>query len=280
MAGWAHHNSGLRWAVAWALVASGGAGLTVGSAQEDPDGPRPAVRRRDPQRVQQRLDELIEQGASEDDPRVQKLRGVLQRLQESGDRPGRRSRKSGGHRRYSPEALLQFVEAHDALRELLAVNPDGTPVPPERLQHRLRRFGRQLSEIMDAFEAGDPQRGEKMIASATIQYAIGQKLHDYHQRSDGDVRKAQLRDELAALVEQRVAIELEVEALKLSGLRQRLERQEQRLDHDRERQSEIVAKKLDLLLSGKPPGPRRGWRHDGGGDDPPAGDPAPAPPAP
>ncbi|MCH7873550.1 MAG: hypothetical protein IID33_17775 [Planctomycetes bacterium] len=60
-----------------------------------------------------------------------------------------------------------------------------------------------------------------------------------------------MQTELEDLVRKHVDVDLEVQALKLVSLRQRLSKQETRLARDRQRKDELVAKKLDRILSGK-----------------------------
>ncbi len=64
------------------------------TAQGRGEGPPPRGERgprRSPERIQQRIDDLIEEGVAEDDPRIQRLRRMLGWMEE-GDGPPRDGR--------------------------------------------------------------------------------------------------------------------------------------------------------------------------------------------
>ena len=231
-------------------------GLPVASAQDEQDGPprRERLKRNGPQKIQQRIEKLREEGVPEDDPRIVRLEKMLQFAEEEAPRDGMgrfgdgTGPRIGGPRHHSPQEIQAFVEKHPELRDLLEPPGDeGAPGRPKMMQ----RSQRQISEIMTAMDEGRNQLAGALIDRAKLQLAIGKKLREYHQAAD-DSDKTRARGELATLVRQQVQVGLAVEDLKLQGLRDRLAQQEARLAEDRTRQEELAAKKLEHLLSKKP----------------------------
>ncbi len=244
---------------------------STASAQEpDDDAPRRERRRmRRPEKIQQRIDGLIEEGVPEDDRRIQRLRRMLEWMEQEGW-PGERGPRGPlgrgpgdfGPRHYSPEEMMEFIEQHPELHRLMMMSPDGREASPKMLRRNLRRSGRQISEIMTAMEEGHPDLADVMIESAKIQFAIRGRVREYHEAPEDSSERELLRDELAELVQKQVATDLAVQGLKLVSLRERIADQEARLAKDRARVDELVAKKLERLLNGKGkrPGPR--GRHE------------------
>lgn len=239
----------------------------VVSAQErDEDAPRRGRRKAPrPERLQQRIDQLLEEGVSEDDSRVHRLQRLLEWMEQEGEpqEKGRRRLRGPrggefGPKRYGPEEMMEFVEQHPELRELMMTPPEGQESSPQVLRRNVRRSGRQISEIMSAVEEGYGDLAEALIGNAKIQFAVRRHLRQYHQAPEESSQREPLRDELRDLVRKQVDADLVVQGLKLVSLRQRLAEQEARLASDGLRRQELVDKKLERLLSGK--GERSGRR--------------------
>ena len=239
-------------------------------AEEQADR-RPGRRRmRNPEMIQERIDEMLERGIAEDDPRIERLRRMQEAI-EQGEFRGRRGVGEGqrdrpgqdrfrNRARFGPQEIREFVDQNAELRELFSTMPDGSAAPPEHLNRNLRRFGRQISEIIAALEEGKQALSELMIASAGNQFAIAQKLREYREVSGESASKQVMHAELKELVGKQVEIELGVEALRLQDLRVRLAEQEQRLSRDRRNQDELTDKRLDRLLTRGLERERRGGR--------------------
>lgn len=272
------------------VFAVAAAGLMVWSsnsvAQEfDDDGPRGERRgRRGPEQIQQRIDQLREEGVAEDDPRLERMEKMLERMQQGDLRNDRRRGRGGppgfdglggvGPRQYNPEEMMEFVEQHAKLRKLLMGSSKGEGASPEFLRRAVRRSGRQISEIMAATEAGQEDFANVLIANAGIQFQIRERIRVYHSSPKESAERGLLRDELADLVRRQVSTDLVIQEFKLAGLRDRLAKQEARLAKDHSRQEELASRKLERLLSGerwrmregdRPPRPSDGRRGRGRG---------------
>ena len=232
-------------------------------AQEpDEDGPRrERRRRRGPEQLQQRIGQLREEGAAEEDTRIRRMEQILERMQQGAPRNDRRRGRTGrpsfdgfdgfGSRQHSPEEMLEFVEQHAKLRKLLMGSSESEGASAEFLRRAVRRSGRQISEIMTATEEGQEDFAKVLIESAGIQFQIRERIGAYHSAPKESAERDLLRDELGNLVRRQVATDLVVQEFKLGALRERLARQETRLAKDRNRQEELASRKLERLLSGE-----------------------------
>ncbi len=250
-----------------------------GTSAQDPDerAPRRERRRmRSPDRIQERIDRLIEEGVSEDAPRVQRLRRVLERMEEGGwggDRDGSRDRgrrrRQGrgfgdfGPNQYSPQEIEEFVGQHPELQRLMMMSPDGRDASDDTLRRNLRLSSRQIAEVMTAMDEGQGELADVLIENAKMQFQIRERVRKYHESSEGSSERQFLRDELAGLVRKQVAVDLVVQEYKLRNLRERLTDQEARLAKDRNRQDQLADKRLERLLS-QDRERREGWRQPRG----------------
>lgn len=238
-------------------------------AQEgDEDAPRRGRQKAArPERLQQRIDKLLEEGVSEDDSRIQRFQRLLEWMEHEGDPQEtgrRRPRGLGGDafgpKRHSPDEMMEFVEKNPALRELMMTLSEGEEPSSKVMRRNVRRSGRQISEIMSAADEGHGDLVQALIDNAKIQFAVRRYLREYHQAPEESSAREPLRDELKGLVRKLVDADLVVQGLKMVSLRQRLAEQEARLASDGLRRQELADKKLERLLSGK--GDRSG-RHGG-----------------
>ncbi len=255
------------------------------TAQEPAKGPPPRGergQRRSPERIQQRIDKLIEEGVPDDDPRIHRLRRLLGCMVQ-GDGPPRGSRggpPGRGPGRFGPdqrgmEEMMDFVKQHPELQRLMMMSNDGREASPRVMQRNVRRSARQISEIMTATEEGNHELADALIESAKIQLTIRERARQYRRAPVDSSERGVMRTELEDLVRKQVDIDLMVQELKLVSLRQRLGKQEARLAKDRQRKDELVAKKLERILSGKRerssrrerPGPRDRRRRPRGFDE-------------
>ncbi len=235
---------------------------TLAAQEPDDDGPRPERRgRRGPEQLRQRIEQLREEGLADDDPRLERMEQMLERMQQGNFRNDRRRGRAGrpgfdgldgfGPRQYDPEEMMEFVETHAKLRELLMGSSKGEGTSPEFLRRAVRRSGRQISEIMTATEAGQEDFANALIENAGIQFQIRERIRVYHSSPKESAERGLLRDELTDLVRRQVSTDLVVQEFKLAGLRDRLAKQEARLAKDQNRQEELTARKLERLLSGE-----------------------------
>ncbi len=261
------------WAIVGLMICP--AVLTAQESGEGPPARRERGQRRSPERIQQRIDELIEEGVPEDDPRVQRLKRMLGWIEQGeGPRPDGRDGPSGrrpggfGHEQRGMRKIMDFVRQHPELEELMMKSSDGLEASHEVMQRNVRRSSRQISEIITATEEGNPDLAHALIESATTQLTIRERARQYRRAPQDSSERGALQNELEDLVSKQVDIDFRVQELKLVSLRQRLGKQEARLARDRERKNELVAKKLERILSGKrerssqrdrpgPPGRRR-----------------------
>ncbi len=231
------------------------------TAQEPAKGPPPRGergQRRSPERIQQRIDKLIEEGVPDDDPRIQRLRKLLGWM-EQGDGPpggGRGGPADRGPGRFGPDQrgmqeMMEFVKQHPELKRLMMMSNDDREASPQVMQRNVRRSARQISEIMTATEEGNPDLAHVLIESTKIQLTIRERARKYRRAPEDSSERGVMRNELEELVRNQVDIDLAVQELKLVSLRQRLSKQEARLAKDRQRTDELVAKKLERILSGK-----------------------------
>ena len=255
-------------------------------AQGQGKGPPPRSergQRRSPERIQQRIDDLIEEGLPEDDPRIQRLRRMLGWM-EQGDGPPRdgrggppgRGRGGFGADQRGIEEMTEFVRQHPELERLMMMSNDGREESRQAMQRNMRRSARQISEMMTATEEGNPDLADALLSSAKIQLTIRARARQYRRAAEDSSERGVMQTELEDLVRKHVDVDLEVQALKLVSLRQRLSKQEARLARDRQRKDELVAKKLERILSGKrersarrdrPGPPRRRGRPRGSDED-------------
>ncbi|MCH8879510.1 MAG: hypothetical protein IID34_06455 [Planctomycetes bacterium] len=230
-------------------------------AQGQDKGPPPRgerVQRRSPERIQQRIDDLIEEGVPDDDPRIQRLKRMLGWMEQGdgpprGDRggpPGRERRGFGANQRGSEE-MMDFVRQHPELQQLMMMSNDGREESRQAMQRNVRRSARQISEIMTATEEGNPDLADALIKSTKFQLTIRERARRYRRAPEDSSERGVMRKELEKLVRNQVDIDLVVQELKLVSLRQRLSKQETRLAKDRQRKDELAAKKLERILSGK-----------------------------
>jgi hypothetical protein len=237
------------------------------TAQEQGKGPPPRRergQRRSPERIQQRIDELIEEGVPEDDPRIQRLRRMLDWIEQGGGPrpdgiggpPGRGPGRFGPDRR-SMEEMMDFVKQHPELQDLMMMSSDGREESRQAMQRNVRRSARQISEIMTATEEGNPKLADALIESAKVQLTIRERARQYRRAPEDSPERSVMQNELEDLVRKQVDIDLVVQEAKLVSLRQRLGKQEARLAKDRQRKDELVAKKLERILSGKRERPAR-----------------------
>ncbi len=253
---------------------------------QDRGGDRPPRgergQRRSPERIQQRIDELIKEGVPEDDPRIQRLRRMLGWIEQGGGSPpdgpgGPRGRGRGGFGRDQRgiEEMMDFVRQHPELEHLMIMSSDGREESRQTMQRNVRRSARQISEIMTATDEGNPDLANVLIESTKIQLTIRERARQYRRAPEDSSERSVMQNELEDLVRKQVDIDLVVQELKLVSLRQRLSKQEARLAKDHQRKDELAAKKLERILSGKrersgrrdrpgPPGRRRLPR---GGDE-------------
>ena len=231
------------------------------TAQEQGDGSPPRRergQRRSPEGIQQRIDELIEEGVPENDPRVQRLKRMLGWIEQGdGARPdgrdGSRGRRPGGfgQEQRGMREIMEFVRQHPELERLMMKSSDGREASRQKMQGNVRRSARQISEIMAATEEGNADLADKLIESTINQLTIRERARQHRQAPEDSSDQSVMRDELEELVRKQVDIHLRVQELKLVSLRQRLIKQEARLAKDRQRKDELVAKKLERILSGK-----------------------------
>lgn len=230
--------------------------------QPDDDGPRHERRRgRGPEQLRERIQDLREEGVADDDPRLERMEEMLERMQQGGPRGERRRGRGGrpgphgldglGPRQYEPEEMMEFVEQHAKLRKLLMGSVESEGSSAEFLRRAVRRSGRQISEIMSATHEGQEEFANALIENAGIQLKIRERIRVYHASAKESAERDSLRDELEGLVRRQVATDLVVQAFKLDGLRERLARQEARLAKDRDRKEELASRKLERLLSGE-----------------------------
>jgi hypothetical protein len=174
------------------------------------------------------------------------------------------------------EEMMEFVRQHPELEKLMMKSHDGREASPKAMQRNVRRSAHQISEIMAAASAGNPDLADALIESAKVHLTVRERARRYHRAQPDSPDRAVIRDELDVLVREQVEIDLEVQELKLVSLRQRLGKQEARLAKDRQRQDELAAKKLERILSGKrkhsgrrdrPGPPGRQGRPQGSDDD-------------
>ena len=232
--------------------------LTAQGQGEGPPPRRARGQRRSPERIQQRIDELIEEGVPEDDPRIQRLSRMLGWIEQGGGAPadGPGGPRGRGPGRFGPdqrgmEEMMDFVRQHPELEQLIMKSSDGREASHEVMQRNVRRSARQISEIMTATEEGNPELADALIESAKIQLTIRERARQYRRAPVDSSERGVMRTELEDLVRKQVDIDLDVQELKLVSLRQRLGKQEARLAKDRQRKDELVAKKLERILSGK-----------------------------
>ncbi len=238
--------------------------LTAQGQGKGPPPRRERGQRRSPERIQQRIDKLIEEGVAEDDPRIQRLRRMLDWI-EQGDGPppdGRGGPRGRGFGRFGSdqrgmEEMMDFVRQHPELQHLMMMSSDGREESRQAMQRNVRRSARQISEIMTATEEGNPDLANVLIESAKIQLTIRERARQYRQAPEGSPERGVMQSELEDLVRKQVDIDLVVQELKLVSLRQRLSKQEARLAKDHQRKDELVAKKLERILSGKRDRPAR-----------------------
>ena len=235
---------------------------TMAAQEPDDEGSgRGRRRRRGPDQIQQRIDQLREEGVAEDDPRLERMEQMLERMQQGDPRDKRRRGRAGGSalgefggfgsRQYSPEEMLEFVQQHDKLRKLFVESGEGEGASSEFMRRAVRRSGRQISEIMTATEQGQEDFARVLIESAAIQFQIRDRIGAYHTSPRESAERDAIRDVLADLVRRQVATDLVVQEFKLGALRERLAEQEARLAKDRNRQEELASRKLERLLSGQ-----------------------------
>ena len=214
--------------------------------------------RRSPERIQQRIDDLLEEGIPDDDPRIQRLKRMLGWM-EQGDGPPRRDRGGppgrerggfGANQRGSEE-MMDFVRQHPELQQLMMMSNDGREESRQAMQRNVRRSARQISEMMTATEEGNPDLADALIKSTKFQLTIRERARQYRRAPEDSSERGVLQNDLQDLVRKQVDIDLEVQELKLVSLRQRLSNQETRLAKDRQRKDELAAKKLERILSGK-----------------------------
>lgn len=242
----------------------------VGQERDDEGSGRGRRRRPDPEQLQQRIDQLREEGVADDDPRLERMQQMLERMQQGEPRSKWRRGGKGGSaldgfggpnsRQYSSEEMLEFVMQHDKLRQLFVESGEGEGSSPEFMRRAVRRTGRQISEIMTATEQGQEEFARVLIESAGIQFQIRDRIGAYHSSPKESAERDGVREVLEDLVRRQVATDLVVQAFKLEGLRERLVLQEARLAKDRNRQEELTSRKLERLLSGERPGMRAGDR--------------------
>ncbi len=242
------------------------------SQERDDEGSRRGrQRRRDPEQLRQRIEDLREEGVAEDDPRLQRMEEMLDRMQQGDRRNNRRRGGRGGSgldgfagfgaRQYSPEEMLEFVQQHDTLRSMFVESGESEGASAEFMRRAVRRAGRQISEIMTATDQGQEQFARVLIESAGIQFQIRDRIGAYHASPKESAERDAFRDVLEDLVRRQVETDLVVQAFKLEGLRERLAEQEARLAKDRSRQGELTSRKLERLLSGERQRMRGGDRH-------------------
>ncbi len=258
------------------------AAITAQEPGEDSPPRRERGRRRSPERIQQRIDELMEEGVSEDDPRIQRLKRMLGWIEQgggpppdgSGGPPGR-GRGGFGRGQRGMEEMMDFVRQHPELRRLMMTSSDDREASRQAMQKSVRRSARQISEIMTATEEGNHELADALIESAKIQLTIRERARQYRRAPEDSSERSVMQNELEDLVRKQVDFDLVVQELKLVSLRQRLGKQEARLAKDRQRKDELVAKKLERILSGKRerssrrerPGPRDRRRRPRGFDE-------------
>lgn len=257
-------------------------------SQEDADGdsqlfekqPPDHARRgkggaRNPDRLQQRLERVrneLEELRQEDpdshrvaalEEQVEHLEMVLDRMQRSVGRRGPRARGDrdshfGSARRggpggppppYSEEQMIEFLEEHEELGKLFEGKSKSRRGKNKFMRKPFKRHDKQLREIMAAYDSGAEELGDKMIDSAKIQFRISPLLRQYREAPEGSEDRDVLREEIAALVQSQVSIDLQVRELELEGLRQRLAKQQKKIEADWDRQDEIAGKKLERILS-------------------------------
>ena len=237
------------------------------TAQGQGKGPPPRGergQRRSPERIQQRIDELIEEGVPEDDSRIRRLKRMLGWM-EQGDGPppgGRggppgRGRGGFGADQRGIEEMMDFVKQHPELQQLMMMSNDGREASLQVMQRNVRRSARQISEIITATEESNPKLAGALIESAKIQLTIRERARQYRRAPEDSSERSVTRNQLEDLVRKQVDIELVVQELKLVSLRQRLSKQEARLAKDHQRKDKLVAKKLERILSGKRERPPR-----------------------
>jgi len=231
------------------------------TAQEQGKGP-PARgargQRRSPERIQQRIDELIEEGVADDDPRIQRLSRMLSWMEQSDGSsadgrggPSGRGPRGFGPDRHNMKEMVDFVRQHPELHELMMASTDGQEASRQVMQRNVRRSARQVSEIMAATEEGNADLANVLIESTRNQLIIRGRARRYRRAPEDSPERGVMQTELADLVRKQVEIDLQVQELKLVSLRRRLEKQEARLAKDHQRKDELAVKKLERILSGK-----------------------------
>ncbi len=225
---------------------------------EDSPARRERGRRRSPERIQQRIDELIEEGVPGDDPRIQRLRRMLGWMEQGGGPPpdgsgGPQGRGFGRFRsdQRGMEEMMDFVRQHRELQQLMMTSSDDSEASRQAMQRNVRRSARQISEIMTATQESNHELADALIESAKIQLTIREQARQYRRAPEDSSERGVMQNELEDLVRRQVDIDLMVQELKLVRLQERLGKQEARLAKDRRRKDELVAKKLERILSGK-----------------------------
>ncbi len=232
--------------------------LLAQGRDEGPPPRRERGQRRSPERIQQRIDDLIEEGVSDDDPRIQRLRRMLGWMEQGdgpppGDRDGPQGRGRGGFGRDQRgiQEMMDFVKQHPKLERAMMMSNDGREATRQTMRRNVRRSARQISEIMTATEEDNPNLANALIESTENQLTIRERARKYRRAPEDSSERSVMRNELEVLVRDQVEIDLVVQELKLVSLRQRLGKQESRLAKDRERKGELATKKLERILSGK-----------------------------
>ena len=147
--------------------------------------------------------------------------------------------------------IMEFIRQHPELEQLMMKSSDGREASRQVMQGNVRRSARQISEIMAATEEGNADLADKLIESTINQLTIRERARQHRQAPEDSSDRSVMRNELEELVRNQVTIDLRVQELKLDSLRQRLTKQESRLAKDRQRKDELVAKKLERIISGK-----------------------------
>ena len=110
--------------------------------------------------------------------------------------------------------------------------------------------------IMEAFDAGDTERGELMIQSAVLQYRIRETLRSTRRAADDD-NAAGAKVRLHELVLQQVKLDHQIKGMELDRLRQRLERQSRKHDEQGQHLDRVAERRVQALLEGRSRGERR-----------------------